>query len=60
VVVPPLLKIIFDFQTAYFSENLSFKNEQKVLLLFGQHPSFTAVEQDWADRGLVNGEFCLA
>jgi hypothetical protein len=26
---------------------------------FGQHPRFTAVEQDWADQGLVNGEFCL-
>jgi hypothetical protein len=36
------------------------KYEQLVLLPFGQHPRLTAVKQDWADQGLVNGEFCLA
>jgi hypothetical protein len=36
------------------------KYEQLVLLPFGQHLRLTAVEQDWADQSLVNGEFCLA
>jgi hypothetical protein len=43
-----------------FGENLPLKNKQLVLLPFGQCPRLTAVEQDWADQGLVNGEFCLA
>jgi hypothetical protein len=60
VVVPPPVDTIFDFRAAYRSENLSLKYEQLVLLPFGQHSLFTAVEQDWADQGLVNGEFCLA
>jgi hypothetical protein len=45
---------------AYRSENLPLKYEQLVLLPFGQHLRLTAVEQDWVDQGLVNGEFCLA
>jgi hypothetical protein len=49
-----------DFRAAYRSENLPLKYEQLVLLPFGQHPRLTAVEQDWADQGLVNGEFGLA
>jgi hypothetical protein len=60
VVVPPPVDTIFDFRAAYRSENLSPTYEQLVLLPFGQHSRFTAVEQDWADEGLVNGEFCLA
>jgi hypothetical protein len=51
---------LFDFRAAYRSENLSLKYEQLVVLPFGQHPRLTAVEQDWADQGLVNGEFGLA
>jgi hypothetical protein len=31
------------------------KYEQLVLLPFGQHPRLTAIDQDWADQGLVNG-----
>jgi hypothetical protein len=54
------LDTIFDFRAAYRSENLSLKYEQLVLLPFGQHPRLTAVEQDWADQVLVNGEFCRA
>jgi hypothetical protein len=46
VVVLPPVDTIFDFRAAYRSENLSLKYEQ--------------YEQDWADQGLVNGEFCLA
>jgi hypothetical protein len=42
-----------------FDSNLPLKYEQLVHLPFGQHPRLTAVEQDWADQGLVNGEFCL-
>jgi hypothetical protein len=60
MVVPPPLDTIFDFRAAYRSENISLKYEQLVLLSFGQHPRLTAVEQDWADQNLVNGEFCLA
>jgi hypothetical protein len=60
VVVPSPVDTILDFLAAYRSENLPLKFEQLVLLPFGQHPRFTAVEQDWADQGLVNGEFCLA
>ena len=60
MVVPPPVDTIFDFRAANRSENLSLKYEQLVLLPFGQHPRLTAVEQDWADQGLVNGEFCLA
>jgi hypothetical protein len=41
-------------------QNLSLKYEKLVLLPFGQQPRFTAVEQNWADQGLVNGKFCLA
>jgi hypothetical protein len=52
-----LVDTIFDFRAAYRSENLPLKYEQLVLLPFGQHPHLTAVEQDWADQGLVNGEF---
>jgi hypothetical protein len=48
------------FWEAYRLENLPIKYEQLVLLPFGQHPRLTAVEQVWADQGLVNGEFCLA
>jgi hypothetical protein len=54
VVVPLPVDTIFDFGAAYCSE----KYEQLVLFLFGQHPRLTAIEQDWADQGLVNGEFC--
>jgi hypothetical protein len=46
--------------SAYGSENLPLKYKKLVLIPFGQHPRLTAVEQDWADQGLVNGEFCLA
>jgi hypothetical protein len=60
VVVPSPVDTIFDFRAAYRSENLPLKYEQLVLLPFGQHLRLTAVEQDWADQGLVNGEFCLA
>jgi hypothetical protein len=60
VVVPPPVDTIFDFRAAYCSEHLPLKYEQLVLLLFGQHPRLTAVEQDWVDQGLMNGEFCLA
>jgi hypothetical protein len=60
VVVPSPVDTIFDFRVTYRSENLPLKYEQLVLLPFGQHPRLTAVEQDWADQGLVNGEFCLA
>jgi hypothetical protein len=58
VVVPSLSDTIFDFRAAYCSKNLPLKYEQLVLSLFGQHPRLTAV--DWAVKGLVNGEFCLA
>jgi hypothetical protein len=51
---------IFKFRAAYRSENLSLKYEQLVLLPFGQHPRFTALEQNWADQGIVNGEFLIA
>jgi hypothetical protein len=54
------LDTILDFRAAYRSDNLPLKYEQLVLLPFGQHPRLTAVEQDWADQGLVNGEFGLA
>jgi hypothetical protein len=57
VVVPSPVDTIFDFRAAYRLENLSLKYEQLVLLPFSQHPRLTAVEQDWADQGLVNGEF---
>jgi hypothetical protein len=60
VVVLSPVDTFFDFRAAYRSENLPLKYEQLVFLLFGQHSHFTAVEQDWADQGLVNGEFCLA
>jgi hypothetical protein len=60
VVAPPPLDTIFDIRAPYRSENLSLKYEQLVLLPFGQQPRLTAVEQDWADQGHVNGEFCLA
>jgi hypothetical protein len=60
VVVPPPLDSIFTFRAAYRSENLPLKHEQLVLLPFGQHPRLTAVEQNLADQGLVNGEFCQA
>jgi hypothetical protein len=57
VIVPSSVDtIIFDFRAAYRSENFSHKYEQLVFLPFGQHPRLTAVEQDWADQGLVNGE----
>jgi hypothetical protein len=55
VVVPPPLDTIFDFQAPYRSDNLPLKYEQLVFLPFSQHPHFTAVEQDWADQGFVNG-----
>jgi hypothetical protein len=42
------------------NQNLPLKYNQLVLLPFFQHSRFTFVEQDWADQGLVNGEFCLA
>jgi hypothetical protein len=60
VVVPSPVDTIFDFQATYRSENLPLKYEQLVFLLFGQHSRLTTVEQDWADEGLVNGEFGLA
>jgi hypothetical protein len=60
VVVPSTVDIILDFRAVYRSENLPLKYEQLVLLPFDQHPRLTAVEQDWGDQGLVNGEFCLA
>jgi hypothetical protein len=43
-----------------FTRNSNSWYEHLVLLPFGQHPRFTAVEQDLADQGLVNSEFCLA
>jgi hypothetical protein len=60
VVVPPPVDTIFDFRAAYRSENLLLKKEKLMLLILGQHPRLTIVVQDWADQGLVNGEFCLA
>jgi hypothetical protein len=60
VAVPAPVDTIFDFRAAYRSENLPLKYEQLVLLPFGQHLRLTAVEQDWVNQGLVNGEFCLA
>jgi hypothetical protein len=60
VVVPSPVDTIFDFWVAYRSENLPLKYEKLVLLPFGQHTRFTTVEQDWADQGLMNGEFGLA
>jgi hypothetical protein len=59
VVVPSPVDTIFDFQAAYHSKNFPVKYEQLVLF-FGQHLRLTAVEQDWANQGLVNGEFGLA
>jgi hypothetical protein len=59
VVIPSRVDTIFDFWAAYRSENLPLKYEQLVLLPFGQHSRFTAVEQNWADQGLVNGELDL-
>jgi hypothetical protein len=58
VVVTSPVDTIFDIRAAYHLENLPLKYEQLVLLAFGQHPHLTAVEQDWTDQGLVNGEFC--
>jgi hypothetical protein len=58
--VPPPVDTIIDFRAAFRSENLPLKYEQLVQLPFGPHPRFTAIEQDWTDQGLVNGEFCLA
>jgi hypothetical protein len=55
-----IIDTIFDFRVAYRSENLPLKYEQLVLLPFGQHSRLTAVEQAWADQGLVNDEFGLA
>jgi hypothetical protein len=60
VVVPSPVDTIFDFRAAYRSENFPLNYEQLVLLPIGQNLRLTAVEQDWADQGLVNGEFCLA
>jgi hypothetical protein len=60
VVVAFPVDTIFGFRAAYRSENLHLKYEQMVVLPFGQHLRLTAVEQDWADQGLVNGKFCLA
>jgi hypothetical protein len=60
VVVPSPVDTILNFRAAYRSENLPLKYEQLVLIPFGQHPRLTAVEQDWADQSLVNGEFYLA
>jgi hypothetical protein len=59
VFVPSPVDTIFDFRVAYSSKYLSLKYEQLVVLPFGQHLRFTAAGQDWADQGLVNGEFCL-
>jgi hypothetical protein len=53
--LPPPVDKIF----AYRSENLPLKYEQLILLSFGQHPRLAAVEQDRADKGIVNGKFCL-
>jgi hypothetical protein len=60
VVAPSPVDTIFDLRAPYRSENLSLKYKQLGLLAFDQHPRFTAIEQDWADQGLVSGEFCLA
>jgi hypothetical protein len=60
VVVPPPVDTIFDFRAGYRSENLPLKYEQLVMFPLGPHLRITAVEQDWADQGIVNGEFCLA
>jgi hypothetical protein len=61
MVVPSPVDTIFDFRAEHLSENLHLGYAQLVILPFSQHPRFTtAVEQDWADQGLVNGEFCLA
>jgi hypothetical protein len=57
VVVPSPIDTIFDFRVAYRSENFPLKYDQLILLPFGQHPRLTAVEQDCADQGFVNGEF---
>jgi hypothetical protein len=47
-------------QTLYRVRGFTFScRHQLVFLPFGQHPRLTAVEQDCADQGLVNGEFCL-
>jgi hypothetical protein len=54
VAVPSPIDTIFDFGEP-FSQIRAIG-----LLPFGQHPRLTAVEQDWVDQGLVNGEFCLA
>jgi hypothetical protein len=59
MIVPHPVDTIFDFRAAYRSENLSLKYDQLVPLPFGQHPRFFAEEQ-LADQGLVNSEFCLA
>jgi hypothetical protein len=59
VVVPSPVDTIFDFRAAYRSENLPHKYEQLALLFFGQHPRLTAVEQDWANQGLVNNELSV-
>jgi hypothetical protein len=59
VVVLLPVDTIFDFRAAYCSENLPLKYEQLVHLPFDQNPRLTATEQDWADQGLENGEFCL-
>jgi hypothetical protein len=59
VVVLSPVDTIFDFRAANRSENLPLKYEQVVLLSFSQHPRLTALEQDSADQGLVNGEFYL-
>jgi hypothetical protein len=60
MIVPSPVDTIFDFRAAYRSENLPVKYEQLVLLPFDQHPRLTVVEQNWANQGLVNGEFGLA
>jgi hypothetical protein len=60
VVVPPPVDTIFNLRAAYRSRKLPLRYEKLVLLPFGQHPRLTAVEQDWADQGLVNGKFCPA
>jgi hypothetical protein len=59
MVVPSPVNIIFDFQPApaYRSENFLLKYEQLILLSFDQHPRLTAVEQDWADQGLLMVNF---
>jgi hypothetical protein len=58
VVVTPPVDTIFDFLATYRSKNLPLKYKRLVLLPFGQHSRLTADEQDWADKSLVNGEFC--